>query len=971
MESSEKNKKKDGEIKTIVYSPVVLDLFHYGHLRILQRGQELGDLHIAGVLTDDAVQSFRRRPVSNLLERKAIAENLICVNQVMIQDSKDPTENLKRVHEIYPGAKIKLLYGSDWKDTPAKKFLDEIEGELVLQPYYERLSEVKIISYILESHKNEFRDFEDFTKYFRVKDVVFADINVKDKIISTKANTLRSLSPLLKNSKIEKSFVFTVKDWEESQKLVIDNILREFNSESLVVRSSAINEDTLSESNAGAFHSELNVDCDFDHVKRAIEKVIASYTSKNSLSKANQVLVQKHTNNIAMSGVLFTRNIGNNSPYYVINYDDTTGLTDTVTKGDSSNIIRISHFTPEDYIPEQFNDLLGSIKEIEEIIPFMSLDIEFAVNKEGDIIIFQVRPLAVNKNLNDNKDEEIRKTIQSLKQKFFDLSKRKNHLEGDFTYFGDMPDWNPAEILGDSPGFLDHSLYDYIITGDVWAKARDSQGYSNVLPARLVVLIGNKPYVDVRHTFNSFLPKTLSKSLKKKLIDFFMKKLEKNPHLQDKVEFYVLYTCYDMTFDERSRELEESGFSKQEILELKKSLINLTNNLILDSEASIKKDLADVDSMQVSRENIIEHLDKLSTPDLLLKSYELLNECKEKGTLQFSRLARLAFIGKIILKSIAKKNIISNEDYDNFLGSIKTVATDLSIDFRNLIDGKLSNNEFFSKYGHLRPGTYDITSLRYDSRKDLFDSMKSREMNISNKKFIINKELLDKIDIEIKNHGLICDSKSLMKFIEDAIVAREFSKFEFTKNLSLAIECIAKAGESLEFSREDLSYLDLNTIFHFINYHPKEIRRNWLETIEHRKKERELNHLLALPDIIFSERDFYVIKDYSAKPNFITKKSIKGVLIDLDDFKGEVPDIEGKIVMLENGDPGYDWIFTKNISGLITKYGGVASHMSIRCAEFKIPAAIGCGSALYRKLKEQKSVLLDCSRERIVMLGSL
>ena len=47
--------------------------------------------------------------------------------------------------------------------------------------------------------------------------------------------------------------------------------------------------------------------------------------------------------------------------------------------------------------------------------------------------------------------------------------------------------------------------------------------------------------------------------------------------------------------------------------------------------------------------------------------------------------------------------------------------------------------------------------------------------------------------------------------------------------------------------------------------------------------------------------------------------------------------------MIENADPGFDWIFGSKILGLITKYGGVNSHMAIRCAELEIPVAIGCG----------------------------
>jgi phosphoenolpyruvate-protein kinase (PTS system EI component) len=72
--------------------------------------------------------------------------------------------------------------------------------------------------------------------------------------------------------------------------------------------------------------------------------------------------------------------------------------------------------------------------------------------------------------------------------------------------------------------------------------------------------------------------------------------------------------------------------------------------------------------------------------------------------------------------------------------------------------------------------------------------------------------------------------------------------------------------------------------------------------------------------------------------------------------------------MLKNADPGYDWIFTKNPSGLITQYGGVASHMAIRCAELALPAAIGCGEIFYEKLKFASKIMLDCKNEKIIIL---
>ena len=70
--------------------------------------------------------------------------------------------------------------------------------------------------------------------------------------------------------------------------------------------------------------------------------------------------------------------------------------------------------------------------------------------------------------------------------------------------------------------------------------------------------------------------------------------------------------------------------------------------------------------------------------------------------------------------------------------------------------------------------------------------------------------------------------------------------------------------------------------------------------------------------------------------------------------------------MIEGADPGYDWIFTYNIKGLITKYGGVNSHMAIRCAEFLIPAAIGCGEQRFEELIKANQILLDCATRIVI-----
>ena len=95
--------------------------------------------------------------------------------------------------------------------------------------------------------------------------------------------------------------------------------------------------------------------------------------------------------------------------------------------------------------------------------------------------------------------------------------------------------------------------------------------------------------------------------------------------------------------------------------------------------------------------------------------------------------------------------------------------------------------------------------------------------------------------------------------------------------------------------------------------------------------QNQIEQYVHLPSILFSRNDFTIIQDYIAKPNFITDKQLTSDTILLKSFE-QLEKIKSKIAIIENADPGFDWIFTKNPTGLITKYGGMASHMAIRCA---------------------------------------
>lgn len=108
------------------------------------------------------------------------------------------------------------------------------------------------------------------------------------------------------------------------------------------------------------------------------------------------------------------------------------------------------------------------------------------------------------------------------------------------------------------------------------------------------------------------------------------------------------------------------------------------------------------------------------------------------------------------------EGIIDEATYDEFLSSIVTVATDFADDSKRLSGGELSKADFLIKYGHLRPGTYDITTPRYDATNDYFKVFrdKSSEVATSTKtNFSLTPMQHAKITEALRQHGFLIRSR--------------------------------------------------------------------------------------------------------------------------------------------------------------------------------------------------------------------
>ena len=282
---------------------------------------------------------------------------------------------------------------------------------------------------------------------------------------------------------------------------------------------------------------------------------------------------------------------------------------------------------------------------------------------------------------------------------------------------------------------------------------------------------------------------------------------------------------------------------------------------------------------------------------------------------------------------------------------------------------KLNKKVFTRKYFHLRPGSYDILSKRYDSkllRNELNDNeiKKILSLDLKNINKLLSKKEISSIDKILKNNHFSINCEGLINYCINSMKLRENSKFIFTRSLSDSIELIkiwSKKNKADSFVQD----LSLKNIFKISKFKTCQLERHAaLKKYYKNNKLREYYKLIKLPYLIVSKDDFYVSSVLLSKPNYITEKIVDGELIKLDNQSKKI-NLKGKVIAIENADPGYDWIFSHKIKALITKFGGINSHMSIRCEELNIPAIIGFGEDNFSKINNSDKININCKLEKV------
>lgn len=128
------NKLREIENRT-VYMCFSTDMIHSGHIAIIRKAEKLGRL-IIGVLSDEAVTSYKRFPLLPFSERKSMFENIAGVYRVVEQKTLSYRENLESLRPDY------VVHGDNWCSGIQKPIRDEVcsilasyGGKLVEYPY--------------------------------------------------------------------------------------------------------------------------------------------------------------------------------------------------------------------------------------------------------------------------------------------------------------------------------------------------------------------------------------------------------------------------------------------------------------------------------------------------------------------------------------------------------------------------------------------------------------------------------------------------------------------------------------------------------------------------------------------------------------------------------------------------------------------------------------------------------------------
>lgn len=698
----------------------------------------------------------------------------------------------------------------------------------------------------------------------------------------------------------------TEQDFDNSARIIsfLEGIIAQYGKDvTVAVRSNTSHEDSHDASFAGMFQTILNVQPTINAVHEAMRYIASHAEEKYSVLKSYKPDIEIES--IAINFVI-----------QVMIHPDISGVIFSHSLSQKDSYYVISHHrnaSGENIVSGKNNgELLRVHRDIttKDLIPYEVSGLISAMRKIEDF--FSSISLDVEFGIVKNQVYILQcramTTTHSAPEKYCakdDLACLQKNLHTFIAddFFGDMLDINPRELLGDSPENIDIAVFRYLFSDSTVEIVRRTLGY-DPLDKGLLRIVNGKPYASLISSAFSLRPRGISENTYNKIVAVYKDMLEENPELQSSVEFDVFAMSNDSHL---SFIADKAKLNSMEKAEVYKAFTDIDTSILEVSQNYQKMIWGLMDDYEKSVFG--------TQPADIQEALSL----ALRGTKLFVLVARLAFYWK---------NFCDNTPglQGAYLTGLRSIPSELQDDLRLVLSGKLSTKDVIAKYGHLKPGQFRVfgESYRDDPERYLFshNSVLQPEERISSLEYTALEE-------------------SSVLYARTFLYGREKVKFLFTKAI------------------DNLSHI-------LQQYSPQELSAFVKSIITDRNElSYPLSHHAILPETLSKKSNLGMIISSSARPTYITSRVVSAPIIILKSTE-DVPE-PGSIVVLPQADPGYDYIFSYGIVGLITRSGGPASHMTIRTTEMSIPSCIGCGESTYNMLLNRKNsiVTLDCSSKEI------
>lgn len=742
---------------------------------------------------------------------------------------------------------------------------------------------------------------------------------------------------------LEDIVVITASEFELYREAVWGNIKRTFGNESLIVRKNYSSRQDVVSAGTGAFYGAKCVNSDSkEEVFDAIRKVIAGCSEDED----DEVVLHRQYDDLSMCGVCYTRDIYYGRPYYMVVYNYIDEM-ENPGKRAKSRTKWIANNVSREFLDDDFMNLIIAARDLEKAIGIQEFSIEFGVNSDNKILVYQVKPMdrLIGSHILMT-DREFSDTKAFAKCNYLDT----HHIMSHYAY------WNPSKMIGSEPRPLDYSLFKGILTSGIWGETIKQLGYEDA-EGSLMHRVGNKPYVSIDCLFNALIPAGMDRILRDKIVNYYECMLTDNRRRHRKVDSRIVFGSYNFSTARRLKKLANYNFSEDEIATFGNSLKELTETIINNYEEVHDQDIEAITKLMITRRRVRELRPQEETNSMKLYSYisELIESMRNYCSPGYTRQERCEFIAKGFCNSLVKEGYLKREDIDAFRRSLDTVSACFKKDFEDYTSDRLSWEDFDEKYGHLRISICDIRAHSY--RKLYSDLETVRQYDLTKGDKVAKALDRDVIAKALDESELDVDVDKLINFINSASELADSYRFEYAKSIGLVLDIIARLGELIGIDTEDMSYLEIQDLN---SYHSRD---SYVQIIEARRNMYHAYSYLVLPDVIINVGDLDVIDIDEEIPDYITDQCVSGEIAYYDEDHNV--DITGKIVLLSKVTLAYDWIFTKNIKGIITKKDTKDSRIAKRCMELNIPAALGCGEKLFNTVIMMNRVSLDCKNCRI------